>query len=140
MRHQVWIVLGIAVLALPARADSKMALGAIEAKLNKCISADDSNLGMRQCTDMAYQAADKVLNQTYQTLTKDWVGGTDADAQERKKRLVNAQRAWLTFRDAECALQGTAMLGGSGEALVILNCLYNQTLQRVKQLEDLQVP
>ena len=96
-------------------------------------------MGMQQCTDSAYQAADKVLNHTYQTLSKDWVAGTDADAQERKKRLVNAQRAWVAFRDAECSLQGTAMLGGSGEGLVVLNCLYSQTTQRVKQLEDLQV-
>eukprot|EP01037_Dinobryon_pediforme_P009551 gene9551-9627_t len=100
MRRLFWIVLGVALLPLPATADSKAALGAIDAKLTKCIAADESNMGMQQCTNTAYQAADKVLNSTYQAMSKNWVG-TDADAQERKKRLVNAQRTWVAFRDAE---------------------------------------
>jgi uncharacterized protein YecT (DUF1311 family) len=129
---------GLALLPLPALADSKGALAAIESVYKKCLDADQSNAGMKQCTWAAYESADKMLNKSYQVLAKDWVGTDEPDATDRKKRLVAAQRAWVAFRDAECNLQATSMLGGTGEGLVQGECLHTMTVQRVKQLEELQ--
>lgn len=127
-----------ALLLLPdfASADVKADLARIDAASDKCVKADDSNAGMKQCAWGAYQDADKLLNRTYQRLSKDWIGA-DEGAAERKKRLVAAQRAWVAFRDAECSLQATQMLGGTGEGLVEGGCLYKMTADRARQLEEL---
>jgi len=130
------IVVAALVVSLPALADSAADLAKIDATYKKCMDTDQSNAGMKQCTWSAGEAADKVLNQTYQRVSKEWGAGDDADAKERKKRLVNAQRAWVTFRDAQCLLDGAAMLGGTGEGLAQGICLYDQTRVRVKQIED----
>ncbi len=119
-----------------ALADVKADLAGIEAALDKCVKADDSNASMKQCTWGAYQDADKLLNRVYQRMSKDWIGD-DPGAAERKKRLVAAQRAWVAFRDAECSLQATEMLGGTGEGLVEGGCLYKTTADRARQLEAL---
>jgi uncharacterized protein YecT (DUF1311 family) len=119
-----------------ARADVKKELARIEARLDACMKVDGSNSGMKQCTSSAYQAADKILNETYQQLSKSWSAG-DSDSVERKKRLVAAQRAWVAFRDADCSLQASDMLGGTGEGLIVLGCLYKATSDRAKQLEEL---
>ncbi len=121
------------VLAL---ADVKTDLARIEATLDKCQKANESNAGTKQCVWDAYQDADKLLNRTYQRMFKDWVGD-DSDAAERKKRLVAAQRVWVVYRDAECSLEATEMLGGTGEGLVEGGCLYRTTADRTRQIEAL---
>jgi len=127
------------IAASAALADVKSDLAKIDAALDKCVKADESNVGMKQCAWSAYADADKLLNQTYSRLSKDWIGD-DEGAAERRKRLVAAQRAWVAFRDAECSLQATEMLGGSGEGLVQGSCLYGATTERAKALETLMKP
>ncbi len=127
-----------ALLLVPvcALADAKADLARIDAALDKCVNADSSNAGMKQCTWVAYRDADKLLNSVYQRASKSWIGD-DSSAPERKKRLVAAQRAWVAFRDADCSLQATEMLGGTGEGLVEGGCLYKATADRAKQIEEL---
>ena len=100
------------------------------------MNIDSSNAGMNQCTSVAIAAADKVLNSWYQADSKVWIGTDEPDASERKKRVLNAQRAWIAFRDAECQLQAASMLGGSGEGLAGGMCLYELTRQRIGQLDN----
>jgi uncharacterized protein YecT (DUF1311 family) len=94
---------------------------------------------MKQCVAAAFRDADKLLNRTYQGMSKEWIGD-DIGSSERKKRLIAAQRAWVAFRDAECSLQATEMLGGTGEGLIVGQCLYEMTANRVMQIEDLMKP
>jgi uncharacterized protein YecT (DUF1311 family) len=51
--------------------------------------------------------------------------------------LLNAQRAWLKFRDAECRVAGYAMRGGTGEAMIVSSCMAEVTRARTKQLRDM---
>lgn len=78
----------------------------------------------------SYKAVDAQLNKTYQEIVarlKD-----DADG---KKSLVDAQRAWMKFRDAECKFQASAVDGGSAYPLAMQACLEAVTRQRVQELE-----
>ncbi|ROM69844.1 urease-associated protein, partial [Pseudomonas brassicacearum] len=61
-----------------------------------CANASDQAT-MNQCAGQAFKAADKELNTIYQQIT-----GRLKDNPDGKKLLVNAQRAWVSFRDAEC--------------------------------------
>lgn len=51
--------------------------------------------------------------------------------------LLDAQRAWLSFRDAHCRSEGYYARGGSLEPLLVSTCKTDLTNARTKQLADL---
>ncbi|WP_256926676.1 lysozyme inhibitor LprI family protein [Sphingomonas sp. TZW2008] len=48
-----------------------------------------------------------------------------------------SQRAWLTFRNAQCAIEAKEVEGGSMAPMVRAGCLTRLTKERTKQLKDL---
>lgn len=108
-------------------------------------TCDGSTAEMHECIGAQYAIADKELNAVYKDLKRQLLerimgsAETESDALETDKRLVAAQRAWISFRDAECQLQGIDMLGGSGEGLIIHSCRLSMTKERVKALRDLSI-
>lgn len=52
------------------------------------------------------------------------------------KDLLDAQRAWLKYRDAECASEASVYQGGSLENIAVNQCFTDLTLARIKQLKD----
>ena len=128
------LVLGFISQGVPmALAASTNELAAIERAQEACIAADESNAGMRQCTDAALRDADDLLNSAYQKISADLTGRGET---ETLTRLKTAQRAWIPFRDAQCSLASAQMLGGTGEPVIQLSCHYKMTVDRVKQLEE----
>ena len=97
------------------------------ARAQECDRSDDSQQMMNICAGEDYQAADARLNQAYQ----DQISSDDADG---KRLLQVAQRAWITFRDAECAHSTAASAGGSIHAMEVSQCLTRLTNDRIKQL------
>ena len=60
---------------------------------------------------------DARLNSVYQAWTEALRHPKSDEAKddaEILKRLVAAERAWIDFRDKDCNLQSTSMLGGTG--------------------------
>lgn len=51
--------------------------------------------------------------------------------------LLEAQRAWLAYRDAHCATEGYWARGGSMEPLLVSGCLAALTTARTEQLRQL---
>ncbi|MDX8499642.1 lysozyme inhibitor LprI family protein [Mesorhizobium sp. VK4C] len=82
---------------------------------------------MTICANTDYEAADAKLNAAY----KDLVGGNDGKA---NKLLQTAQRAWIAFRDAECAYSTADSEGGSIHPMEVSQCLTELTNERTKQL------
>lgn len=101
--------------------------GASAARAQECDRGDDSQQMMNICAAEDYQAADAKLNQAYQ----DLINSDDADD---KKLLQVAQRAWISFRDAECAHSTAASSGGSIHPMEDSQCLTRLTNDRIKQL------
>lgn len=103
---------------------------------DECDKSDGSTIGMKMCASVEFQDADAQLNMVYkeivQSLKKD---PSDDYSKETLRRLVKAQKAWIAFRDAECDLQSTEMLGGTGEGLVALGCLGEMTKKRTDELK-----
>ncbi|WP_137930841.1 lysozyme inhibitor LprI family protein [Mesorhizobium comanense] len=93
----------------------------------ECDRSDDSQQMMNICANEDYQAADASLNKAYQ----DLIGSEDANG---KKLLQAAQRAWISFRDADCAHTTAASAGGSIHPMVVSQCLTKLTNDRIKQL------
>lgn len=106
----------------------------VEKEYQDCLQKVEANLDMRGCSLQAYTSADEELNLEYKKLQKRIFEG---DSAEVKSRLVEAQRAWIQFRDKECSLRGADMLGGSGENTIIAGCLADKTIQRAKDLREM---
>jgi uncharacterized protein YecT (DUF1311 family) len=67
------------------------------------------------------------LNENYKTLTFK-ISPT------RKQSLIDAQRAWITFRDANCKFYGDPD-GGTSARLSANECILNATADRAKELK-----
>jgi uncharacterized protein YecT (DUF1311 family) len=85
---------------------------------------------MDACASEAFKKSDKQLNELYKQIStrlKD-----DAD---KSKLLVTAQRAWVTFRDAECAFSASGVAEGSAYPMIHSMCLDGLTQTRTKDLQ-----
>ncbi|MGO2243390.1 MAG: lysozyme inhibitor LprI family protein [Halomonas sp.] len=86
---------------------------------------------LTECSAQAYQAADDKLNEAYQEL----VGQLNSNADALEK-LRTTQRAWIGFRDAECAFESSAVEGGSAQPMIQNTCLETLTETRTNQLRE----
>ena len=124
------ILLAAAVLCVTAAAPAFAAPAAAQKDppldcKNAMIQSD-----LNACAERDFQHEDALLNQVYgayrQTLPPDERAG-----------LINAQKAWLTFRDAECDFETLENIGGSIRPMEYSGCLSELTQQRRKRLETL---
>ncbi|MBZ9678969.1 lysozyme inhibitor LprI family protein [Mesorhizobium sp. ES1-1] len=97
------------------------------ARAQECDRSDDSQQMLNICAGEDRQAADAKLNAAYQQL----IGSEDA---EGKRLLQTAQRAWIAFRDAECARTTASSEGGSIHPMEVSLCLTKLSNERIEQL------
>ncbi|MEC4985607.1 MAG: lysozyme inhibitor LprI family protein [Oscillatoria sp. PMC 1068.18] len=84
---------------------------------------------MNQCAAIASRNSDRQLNQVYQQLLPRL-------SSSRKQKLIQAQRAWITFRDTSCEFERSEFAGGSIEPAIYNGCLANLTQRRTQELEQ----
>lgn len=89
----------------------------------------ETQAAMNECVGKAFAEADESLNRDYGRLRARLK--EDASAE---RKLVAAQRAWIAFRDAECAFSASSVEGGSVHGMVVTECRTHLTRQRVKEL------
>lgn len=95
--------------------------------------ADWGNLpqqDMNQCAGIAYDEADAELNRVWGELRERRGEGHSWDP------ILEAQRAWIPFRDAHCESVAAPYEGGSIQPLIRSTCLTDVTEQRTAQLRD----
>ena len=95
------------------------------------------------CAQRQAQAADKKLNNTYQILQRklaqDLRQGDTAQinsAKQRYQRLINAQNAWIKFRDTTCEYERSSVEGGSIAPTIYYGCIAKFTDRRTADLQD----
>ena len=81
------------------------------------------------CSGVDYQRADKQLNQVYNQVR-------DQLSANRRQQLIVAQRAWISFRDADCKFARSAVEGGTMAPLIFNNCLQDLTKKRTSELNS----
>ncbi|MCT7983776.1 lysozyme inhibitor LprI family protein [Laspinema sp. A4] len=82
---------------------------------------------MNACAGQRWEATDRELNRIYQALIPQL-------SNSRRQQLVTAQRAWITFRDSECAFYSSLAEGGSMQPMLRSGCLSNLTEIRNSEL------
>jgi len=102
-----------------------------------------TQVDMNQCAFEDYQGADAELNAQW-TQTSSVMKSRDENfASEYDTRsgyfdtLLEAQRAWLGYRDAHCRSEGYLVRGGSLEPLLVSSCMAHLTRLRTDELEKL---
>jgi uncharacterized protein YecT (DUF1311 family) len=90
-----------------------------------CGNASDQAT-MNACADGGFKKSDAQLNALYKQIEKRLK--SDADT---TKLLVAAQRAWVSFRDAECTFSSSGVAQGSVYPMIYSLCLDGQTQKRI---------
>ncbi|MGK8200728.1 lysozyme inhibitor LprI family protein [Burkholderia cepacia] len=94
-----------------------------------CVNPQDQGT-MNECASHDYSRADADLNRRYRALQSRLKADRDG-----ARKLTEAQRAWIAFRDSECAFQTIGMAGGSAEPLARATCLEEMTKSRSEILQ-----
>ncbi|MGA8614315.1 MAG: lysozyme inhibitor LprI family protein [Xanthobacteraceae bacterium] len=92
-----------------------------------------TQMDLNKCAAENLQSADKALNGAYQALM------AKQDDAASKRRLKDAQRAWIAFRDRECAFEiGPRETGGTIWPTEVSGCLEEITATRIRALTQLR--
>ncbi|WP_292324773.1 lysozyme inhibitor LprI family protein [Mesorhizobium sp.] len=109
------------------------AMMAVPAQAADCAAAK-TQADLATCTAKDATSADAALNVVYRALAERL---TTADQQ----RLRDAQRAWIPFRDKECAFRTRPYADGSVYSSLVETCKAELTQARLAQLQhQLQCP
>jgi uncharacterized protein YecT (DUF1311 family) len=89
-------------------------------------------MDLNKCAEDNLQSADTALNKVYQQLM------AEQDAASRE-RLKDAERAWIAYRDRECAFEtGPREAGGSMWPSLISGCLEEKTAAHIRELSAMR--
>jgi uncharacterized protein YecT (DUF1311 family) len=116
-----WLALGICAVLLGT---PSAGLAQTEAE---CIEPQTQSL-MNDCAANDYALADAALNEAWASAK------AFADAIGQGEPLLEAQRAWLTYRDAACAVHASPYAGGSLQPMIVSGCLARLTSERTQML------
>jgi uncharacterized protein YecT (DUF1311 family) len=94
--------------------------------LAQCENAG-TTASITSCMSNAYEKTDAELNRIYKLAFK----GLDP---RQADNLEKAQRAWVTYRDAQCDAEYAKWDGGSGGPAAHLGCLVRLTRLRTREL------
>jgi uncharacterized protein YecT (DUF1311 family) len=92
-----------------------------------------TQLDMTYCAGEELARADSLLNANYQALVRTL-------EPHRVRALREAQRAWIRFRDAECAFQESEVRGGSMAPMVYALCEAELSEARAEEFARLLNP
>ena len=103
-----------------------------------CADAKDQST-MTRCAWEDFRRADAELNREWpKALGQSRAMDGDnpmPDVPTYTAVLVRAQNAWIAHRDAECAVAGQEMRGGSGEPMLVGHCRARMTRERIAYLK-----
>lgn len=103
---------------------------------------DNDEIGPATVQQLA--AADRRLNQVYQRRIADARADDRNDRRGRgwysqEAALRGSERAWITFRDAECRYLTQQDVGSRMQASLVRGCLLDQVEERTEELREAQV-
>jgi uncharacterized protein YecT (DUF1311 family) len=90
-------------------------------------------IDINECAYREYQSADKELSAVYKKLV---TAVEKSDAKKAKGKLIEAHKAWITFRDRECVFSSVLYEGGTMYSSVYDGCLTGLTKKRTDELKE----
>jgi uncharacterized protein YecT (DUF1311 family) len=99
--------------------------GLATAQCKDAVSTKD----MQDCMDNEWKKSGAELSRVYQEFLKKL-------KPEQTALLKKAQRAWRTYRDAQCEADYKMFAGGTAAAQALTQCRVTLTQERTKTLKD----
>lgn len=104
--------------------------------------AAQTQTAMNRQASAAYKAADATMTVQWQ---RTYAAMKRRDAADTSRgggfgyaaATLASQRAWLAFRDKQCAIEGGEYAGGSMQPMIGAQCLARLTRERTAQLKDM---
>jgi uncharacterized protein YecT (DUF1311 family) len=103
----------------------------------------NTQMELNLCAQNRAESADKKLNNTYQILQRrlaiELRQGNTAQinlAKIRYQKLINAQTAWIKFRDTSCEYERSNFEGGSIAPMIYHDCVAKVTDRRTADLQE----
>ena len=93
---------------------------------NCCCTTYDTNV----CLSRVQDKVDQDLNRTYQSALKRW------NQDPEREELHQAERAWVSYRDAACKAEGDLYKGGTIMPSIEMHCVIRLTRQRIAEITD----
>lgn len=97
-----------------------------------CMQKAVSTLDIITCISNEYERQDQRLNDNYQQLRSQL-------SSERRDQLLTAQRAWITYKEANCGFYADPE-GGKMARINANSCLLSEASKRADELENLMHP
>ncbi len=100
-----------------------------------------TQMDMNYCSFEDYKAADAQLNEAW-VVASARAKGNDSWARDNGReagyfaKLLEAQRAWINFRDSHCEAEADRYRGGSIWPLIYSSCKTKLTFERTQQLTE----
>jgi len=116
------VVAAVCVAALMA------SLAAASAADMSCKSPK-TQMEMSACAGKDAQAAEAELNHVYGQLIAKY-------DEPNRNALILAERAWIVYRDAECAYETALSVGGTIHPMMVGLCMTAKARVRTKELTD----
>jgi len=135
--HSKWPMALLAVLLL---GPFQFATGRTAQAQEVDCKSPQTQLAINICAGRDFEAADATLNTEYakaRNYMKSIDGNLPAQEKGAAKALLEAQRAWITYRDLACTAEGFVVKGGSMEPMVISECKTRLTRHRIDDLQQL---
>jgi uncharacterized protein YecT (DUF1311 family) len=88
-----------------------------------------TQIEINDCEGAKFNKADAALNAVFAKLSKKVSAGG-------KAKLVEAQRAWIKYRDLQCAFETLGTIDGSIHPLEVAQCEAALTKAQTKRLQD----
>ena len=91
---------------------------------------DQTQSGLDECANASFKQSDNALNRSYKEIVRRL-----KDDSAKSRLFVQAQKAWIAWRDAECAFSSSGVEGGSIHPMIVAQCWEKQTRARTKDLQ-----
>jgi uncharacterized protein YecT (DUF1311 family) len=91
-----------------------------------CMNTARTQFELTTCAEGLFAAADKLLNKSYEAVLPYL-------CPDERAQLLASERAWIAFRDADCAFWGTG--GGSISPMNAALCRESLSRERAKELD-----
>lgn len=105
-----------------------VALVALLAAASPFAAQGQTQMEMNQQAARKLALANNDLHEVQEKIAARLVGPAAAS-------FVTAQRAWQSYREAECSFEGMSTVGGSIHGMIVTQCRTRLTEERVKALE-----
>ncbi len=106
-------------------------------------AAAQTQAQMKAQAGAAYKAADAAMTREWQAVyaamkKRDFADTSRGGGFGYAAATLASQRAWLAFRDKQCAIEGAEFAGGSLQPMAQAQCLARLTRERTAQLRGLR--